>query len=48
MSSAATTDGRIIDYQDVYKRDGKVIAALLDRAPATKTAKPAGDKVAAR
>lgn len=30
MSSAAHVDGRIIDYADVYKRDGKVIAALLD------------------
>jgi murein L,D-transpeptidase YcbB/YkuD len=48
MSSAATTDGRIIDYQDVYKRDGKVIASLLGKAPATKTATQASDKVAAR
>ena len=31
FSSAALTDGTIVDYQDVYKRDGKVIAALLDR-----------------
>jgi murein L,D-transpeptidase YcbB/YkuD len=30
MSSAATVDGKIVDYSDVYKRDGKVIAALLD------------------
>jgi murein L,D-transpeptidase YcbB/YkuD len=54
MSSAATVDGRIIDYADIYKRDGKVIAALTD-APRTgpqtrdaeKPAKPA-DKVATR
>ena len=30
MSSAATVDGRIIDYPDIYKRDGAVIAALTD------------------
>ena len=38
MSSAALVDGKIIDYPDVYKRDGKVIAALLDvkgKMPAT-------------
>ena len=54
MSSAATTDGRIIDYPDIYKRDGKVIAALTDspRAapPARDAEKPAKqpDKVATR
>ena len=31
FSAAALTDGTIIDYQDLYKRDTKVIAALLDR-----------------
>ena len=31
FSSAALTDGSIVDYSDVYKRDTKVIAALLDR-----------------
>ena len=31
FSSAALTDGTIVDYSDVYKRDTKVIAALLDR-----------------
>ena len=30
MSSAATVDGRIIDYQDIYNRDAKVIAGLRD------------------
>ena len=44
FSSAALVDGSIVDYDDVYKRDGKVIAALLDSegetspAPATKVA----------
>jgi murein L,D-transpeptidase YcbB/YkuD len=35
MSSAAHVDGRIIDYPDIYKRDGKVIAALLGKNPAS-------------
>ena len=30
FSAAALTDGTIVDYQDLYKRDTKVIAALLD------------------
>ncbi len=30
FSSAALVDGSIVNYDDVYKRDGKVIAALLD------------------
>ena len=41
MSSAATVDGRIIDYPDVYKRDSKAITALLDTktgGAATRTA----------
>jgi murein L,D-transpeptidase YcbB/YkuD len=39
MSSAATVEGKIIDYADVYRRDGKAVAALLDsRAAATQTA----------
>ena len=41
FSSAASTDGRIINYQDIYKRDAKVLASLLDK-------RPAADKVAAR
>ena len=47
FSAAALTDGTIIDYQDLYKRDTKVIAALLDRdgkpadAPAGTPAKKA-------
>ena len=31
FSAAALTDGTIVDYQDLYKRDTSVIAALLDR-----------------
>jgi L,D-transpeptidase YcbB len=30
FSAAANTDGSIVTYDDMYKRDGKVIAALLD------------------
>ena len=30
MSSAALQDGSIKDYADIYKKDGKVIAALND------------------
>jgi murein L,D-transpeptidase YcbB/YkuD len=39
FSSAALNDGTIQDYQDLYNRDPKVLAALLDR-------KPAGEKKA--
>ena len=42
FSAAALNDGTIVSYQDLYKRDGKALAALLDRPgaakPATKTA----------
>ncbi|HXG80847.1 MAG TPA: L,D-transpeptidase family protein [Sphingomicrobium sp.] len=45
FSVAATVDGSIVTYDDIYKRDGKVIAALLDsegkepgKAPAKKVA----------
>ncbi len=49
FSAAALTDGTITDYQDLYKRDTKVIAALLDRdgKPSPVTGAPA-KKVAAR
>jgi murein L,D-transpeptidase YcbB/YkuD len=47
MSSAAHVDGRIIDYSDVYKRDGKAIAALLDTKKAVKPGQ-SPDKVATR
>ena len=30
FSAAANTDGSIVNYDDMYKRDGKVISALLD------------------
>ena len=46
MSSAALADGSIKNYTDIYKKDGKVLAALND-VPAAPAAKPA-DKVAAR
>ncbi|NUT01148.1 MAG: L,D-transpeptidase family protein [Sphingomonas sp.] len=46
MSSAALQDGSIKDYADIYKKDGKVIAALNGTPPAPAT-KPA-DKVASR
>ena len=56
FSSAALTDGSIVNYDDVYQRDTKVIAALLDRdgttaktaAPAKKAAAAPARKVAAR
>ena len=44
MSSAATVEGKIVDYADVYKRDGKAITALLD----TKTPGKPAEKVATR
>ena len=34
FSAAASTDGKIVNYGDVYKRDAKVLAALLDKQPA--------------
>jgi len=37
MSAAAHTDGRIIDYADIYKRDDKAIAALNDHQPASQS-----------
>ncbi|MEA1072237.1 L,D-transpeptidase family protein [Sphingomonas sp. LY160] len=42
FSAAALTDGTITEYQDLYKRDAKVIAALLDndgKAPGAAPAK---------
>jgi murein L,D-transpeptidase YcbB/YkuD len=41
FSAAAATDGRIVNYNDVYKRDAGVLAALDGKAtgaPAVKTA----------
>jgi murein L,D-transpeptidase YcbB/YkuD len=34
FSAAASTDGRIVNYGDVYRRDPKVLAALLDKQAA--------------
>ena len=34
FSAAALNDGTIVNYSDLYKRDDKVIAALLDRGKA--------------
>jgi murein L,D-transpeptidase YcbB/YkuD len=49
MSSAALQDGSIKDYADIYKKDGKVIAALNNAPPAPKTpATKTTDKVASR
>jgi murein L,D-transpeptidase YcbB/YkuD len=47
FSAAANVDGSIANYEDVYKRDSKVIAALLDRDGDTPAKKPA-EKVAAK
>ena len=33
FSAAALNDGTIVDYKDLYKRDAKVLEALLDRKP---------------
>jgi L,D-transpeptidase YcbB len=47
FSSAALNDGTIVDYDDLYKRDDRVIAALLDndkpKTPATPTRKTAAN-----
>ena len=52
FSSAALNDGTIVDYKDLYGRDAKVIAALLDKKqPAEAEKKPAAkasEKTAAR
>jgi murein L,D-transpeptidase YcbB/YkuD len=48
FSAAANTDGSIVTYDDMYKRDGKVMAALLDdegKAPGKAPGKSA-EKVA--
>ena len=46
FSSAAKTDGGLVNYEDVYRRDAKVLAALNDDLP-PKPTKPAS-KVASR
>jgi murein L,D-transpeptidase YcbB/YkuD len=47
MSSAALQDGSIKNYADIYKRDGKVLAALND-IPAPTPIEKSQDKVASR
>lgn len=47
FSVAANTDGSIVTYDDMYKRDGKVIAALLDEEGKVPDRKPA-EKVATK
>jgi murein L,D-transpeptidase YcbB/YkuD len=46
FSAAALNDGQIVNYQDLYSRDSKVLAALNDRTPAVQAAAPS--KTAAR
>ena len=41
FSAAALLDGTIVNYSDLYKRDDKVIAALLDRSGNTAESKVA-------
>jgi len=41
FSAAALLDGTIVNYSDLYKRDAKVIAALLDRSGSTPDSKVA-------
>ena len=48
FSAAALTDGTITDYQDLYKRDSKVIAALLDNDGESPVAKAPAKKVASK
>ncbi len=45
FSAAALLDGSIVDYDDVYRRDSKVIAALLNKA-GTSPASAAADRAA--
>ena len=47
FSAAANNDGSIVNYDDMYKRDGKVIAALLDRE-GEGPPKTAAEKVASK
>jgi murein L,D-transpeptidase YcbB/YkuD len=47
FTAAALNDGQIVTYQDLYSRDGKALAALLNKKPATPGAKPTA-KTAAR
>jgi murein L,D-transpeptidase YcbB/YkuD len=50
FSSAALNDGKIVDYQDLYGRDGKAMTALnmKDGGASLVSPKPKPDQVAAR
>ena len=51
FSVAALNDGKIVDYNDLYGRDGKALAALLTKDGGASLAKPKAkpaDKVASR
>nr|WP_294846701.1 L,D-transpeptidase family protein [uncultured Sphingomonas sp.] len=48
FSIAANNDGSLVRYNDVYQRDGNVIAALLDSKGAAPTKATAAKKVAAK
>lgn len=48
FSIAATNDGALVKYNDVYQRDGKVIAALLDAKGAAPDKTAPAKKVAAK
>ena len=48
FSSAALTDGGIHDYKDIYKRDGKVLEALLTPGRGQPKAEEKKEEVAAR
>lgn len=48
FSAAALNDGTIVNYDDVYKRDSQVIAALLDTNGKGPLSKKPAEKVAAK
>lgn len=48
FSVAALNDGTLVDYDDVYKRDGKVIQALLDADGEDPVKEAAAKKVAVK
>jgi murein L,D-transpeptidase YcbB/YkuD len=48
FSSAALNDGQIVNYQDLYGRDAKVLAALNDRNAPSPNAKPQAQTAARR
>ena len=48
FSTAALTDGSLYQYDDLYRRDGRVLAALNDRDGARVPGAPAATKTAAK